>query len=399
MSIIHAPRWGGIHTIMERAGPLCGQSGWPWTVVLPAADDGDNGRKRLEAAGLNVVEIPLRRLRKTLNPLTHLKFLATIPIDVIRLMRIIKDYDIDVVQVCGLIHFHGALAARLANKPLVWQLHSDQPPAFLKRIFSPWVRSLSHVSMTAGQKIIGKHSGLSRMEPPPYVFFAPVDLNRFRPDALMRSQARHRMGVGDGAGEIVVGTVGGRGPNKNHAMIVRVAAALRDHEPRLRYALCGHWLPQHRAYYQREVIDLAEREGLLESGIVRFVEPGSEVSLYMNGFDLFALSSHGEGISVVTAEAMATGLPVVVNDVGSMSDFVQDGDVGYLNRSLTVDEMARHILALARDDATRHKMGQHALAYARSHLDARVCANVHIEAYQCAIERQRAITMPSARTS
>lgn len=385
LSVIHAPRWGGIHTIMERVGPLCGEAGWEWIVLLPRTR-GENGRARLEKAGLKVVDIPLRRIRKTLNPLVQLGFVLSIPLDIWRLTRVIRDEKIDVVQVCGLMHFHSAVAGRLMGKPVVWQMHSDQPPGFLKRFFTPWVVRIADVAMTAGRKIIPKHPGLSAMGDRLFVFFAPVNMQRYRPDAERRIASRKAMGVGPG--DIVVGTAGGRGPNKNHAMLVEVADQLRASHPNLKYAILGQWLPQHRAYYEAEVIKPAEDRGLVAEGVVQFVDPGSDVDFYLTGFDIFALPSHGEGISVVTGEAMATRLPVVVNDVGSMSDFVTDGEVGRLNRSRTAEEMAGHIAELADDPALRDQFGEAALAYARLHLDERVCADIHIQAYAAA-ERRR----------
>ncbi len=386
LSVIHAPRWGGIHTIMERVGPICGQSGWEWIVLLPTTK-GENGRARLEKAGLKVVDIPLRRIRKTLNPLVQLGFFLSIPLDIWRLTQVIRDQKIDVVQVCGLMHFHSAIAGRLMGKPVVWQMHSDQPPAFLKRFFSPWVVRIADVAMTAGRKIIPRHPGLSAMGERLFVFFAPVDMERYRPDPEVRQKARQAMGAG--LGDIIVGTAGGRGPNKNHALLVEVADQLRTSHPALKYAILGQWLPQHRAYYENEVIGPAEAKGLVADGVVQFIDPGSDVDFYLNGFDIFALPSHGEGISVVTGEAMATRLPVVVNDVGSMSDFVTDGEVGFLNRSRTSEEMAGHIATLADDPALREQQGEAALTYARAHLDQIVCAGTHIAAYEAA-ERRRA---------
>lgn len=387
LSVIHAPRWGGIHAIMERVAPLCADRGWPWTVVLPLTGE-DSGRARLESAGVHAVEIPLRRIRKTLNPITQLVFLLTIPIDVWRLCKLIRDEDITVVQVCGLMHFHSALAGRLMGRTVIWQLHSDQPPRFLKKFFTPWVKALADGIMTAGRKVISKHPGLSDAEDRISVFFAPINTTRFHPNAEKRAEMRAKMGVSDD--DILVATVGGRGPNKNHSMVVEIAEQLKDVEPRLKYAICGHWLSQHREYYEREVVGRADRAGLLSSGVVQFVEPENEVDLYMTAFDIFVLPSHGEGISVVTAEAMATALPVVVNEVGSMSDFVTDGEVGYMNVSRTSEEMAGHVLRLAQDAKLRRQLGDNARDYAVRHLDENICADIHIGAYEAAMRRRAA---------
>ncbi len=386
LSVIHAPEWGGIHTIMERVAPLCEARGWRWTVVLPKTGR-DNGRERLERSGVRVAEIPLRRIRKTLNPIVQLQFLLTIPLDIFRLCRLIRTENIEIVQVCGLMHFHSAFAGRLMGKTVVWQLHSDQPPLALKKVFTPLVRLMAHSVMTAGHTVIEKHPGLNRIRERIFVFFAPINTTRYAPNDEVRAEVRQELGwTGD---ELVVATVGGRGPNKNHQAVVEVAERLKGRDARLRYAICGGWLPHHRDYYQSEVVDRADGYGLVEADIVKFVEPGSKVDRYMTAFDIFVLPSHGEGISVVTAEAMSTGMPVVVNEVGSMADFVEDGEVGYLNRSRTVDEMAEHVLDLAQNEAARTRMGRSARTYALQHLDENVCADVHVAAYEAGLARRR----------
>lgn len=381
LSVIHAPRWGGIHTIMERVGPICGQSGWEWIVLLPTTK-GENGRARLEKAGLKVVEIPLRRIRKTLNPLVQLGFFLSIPLDIWRLTRVIRDQKIDVVQVCGLMHFHSAIAGRLMGKPVVWQLHSDQPPAFLKRFFTPWVVRIADSIMTSGASLRHTHPGLERAADRIVAFRAPVDTSRFKPDSEVRVRIRSTLGIGPN--DLLVGTVGGQGPNKNHQMIVEVAATTAKSAENIRYFICGISIEQHRELYARTVKAQADNLNKEYPGTVSIFEPSRDISEYMAALDVFVLPSRGEGASIVTAEAMASGLPVVANDVGSLKDSVADGKTGFLNKSLSVEEMARHLAKLTSDPELRLSMGAAGRSVALSAFSLQACAAAHIDAYALA---------------
>ena len=386
---IHAPLWGGLHTIAERVAPLSAEHGWPWTVVLPAGD-GDNGRDRLERAGVRVVEIPLRRVRRSRSLRTQGEFVTTLPLDSWRLARLARRERATVVQVAGLLHVHGAIAATGCGLPLVWQLHSDQPPARLRRLLTPVVVALADSVMTSGAGMVASHPGLDRAGDRLLSFTAPVDVQEFRPD--LERRARARTGFGAGEGDVVVGIVGGRGPNKNHRMLVEVAIETAATHPHVKYAICGPWLEQHRASYEADVIGLARRHGLLDRGIVTFHEPEDQVSTYLDGFDLFALTSLGEGASIVTAEALASGVPVLVNDVGSLRDSVAVGRSGYVNESNSVDELARYVLELADDPTRRAAFGHAAREIAEQRFSNDACADVHIVAYEAAVEARRART-------
>ena len=387
LAVIHAPRWGGIHTIMERVGPVCGELGYPWTVVLPETD-GDNGAERLRAAGLDVKTIPLRRIRKTANPLTQLEFFATIPLDIWRLKRLIEEGGYDIVQPCGLMHFHSAVAGRLAGAPVVWQIHSDQPPALLKRVFTPMVVSMSSAVMTSGTRLVDSHPGLSRAASKLVTFLAPVNLDRFRPDPVQREEVRREFGVSPD--DIVVGTVGGRGPNKNHGLLIKALRIARETDPRLKARICGGTVEHHAAWYQKNVIDLAKSMDFDED-TVAFVDPGREVARYMNGFDVFCLPSKGEGASIVVGEAMATGLPVIANDVGSLSDTVIDGETGFLNKTTSAEELASLMLKLAGDATLRKAMGVRNQDFAKNVLSVEACAERHVLAYELALGKAHSI--------
>jgi glycosyltransferase involved in cell wall biosynthesis len=80
--------------------------------------------------------------------------------------------------------------------------------------------------------------------------------------------------------------------------------------------------------------------------------------------DLFVLASHHEGLPVAVMEAFAAGVPVVVTDVGGLSEAVQDGESGRLVDVRRPDLLAAAIAELAADPVERAELGRGAGAAA-----------------------------------
>jgi glycosyltransferase involved in cell wall biosynthesis len=87
----------------------------------------------------------------------------------------------------------------------------------------------------------------------------------------------------------------------------------------------------------REVF-LKQAEDLGIADRVSFVGRTQDVRLVLNRGKVFVLLSPSEGMSIAMLEAMACGLPVVVTDVGELSDALKDDGggqlVNYLNPTL-----------------------------------------------------------------
>lgn len=74
-------------------------------------------------------------------------------------------------------------------------------------------------------------------------------------------------------------------------------------------------------------------------------------------FDVFLLASFSEGISVTLLEAMASGVPAVVTDVGGNGEVVVDGETGFLV-PLNADQlMAGRVTALLQEPQTAARLG------------------------------------------
>ncbi len=93
----------------------------------------------------------------------------------------------------------------------------------------------------------------------------------------------------------------------------------------------------------------------------------SELRTLLLSSDAFVLPSHAEGLPKVLWEAWAAGLAVIASDVGSVSEFLENGRNGLLIKPGDPRAIAIAIAQLAGDEETRLRLGRAGIATAREH--------------------------------
>jgi glycosyltransferase involved in cell wall biosynthesis len=123
---------------------------------------------------------------------------------------------------------------------------------------------------------------------------------------------------------------------------------------------------------------------------VKFVGMQSDVRPYLWSSDVFVFPSLYETFSLVTYEAAASGLPIVVSQLYGVEDLLQDGDNGFLIETTVagVRKGLERILALSPRD--RRAMGQ------RARLAASGCSEEHfVDAWRAFYLQQRLPRFPA----
>lgn len=112
-------------------------------------------------------------------------------------------------------------------------------------------------------------------------------------------------------------------PQKDFSTLLRAFARVRENRPGMQLIILGEG--NERGRLEREAQNLDIIEAVSMPGFV------DNPFGYMNGADVFVLSSRWEGFGNVLVEAMACGTPVVSTDCPSgPSEILQDGRFGYL---------------------------------------------------------------------
>lgn len=383
--MIHFPTFGGPHNRNAKFGPELAARGVDLVVLLP--DEPGNAATRLRDLDIEVMTLPLRRLRASSDPRLHAQLLAQFRSDVGRLRTVLRAQQIDVVLVNGLVNPHAALAARLEGVPVVWQILDTFAPMPLRFAMMPFVLAWADAIMSTGMTVARAHPGALLFRERLFSFFPGVDVDVFRPDPERRRTARRELGFNDS--DVVIGNVSNINLMKGHRTFVRAAARLREEHPTVRFAILGAVVPAHRAYADRLWQEAAEL-GLVPGVDLIVRDPEDRVADLANAFDLFWLTSEprSEGIPTVVGEAMALELPVVATDVGALRESVLDGETGFVVPPRDAQAIVEASGRLLDDPELRARMGRRGRRVATECFSPEVGAEVHCRAFEAAIQHR-----------
>jgi glycosyltransferase involved in cell wall biosynthesis len=349
--------------------------GWELTVLLPKEQG--NAAARLRGAGVPVVEIPLHRLRASLNPRLALLTAITFPREVARIKRIIKNGNFDLVVLSGLINPHAALAGRMAGAAVLWMLIDSRTPTRLRAPMMSIVRRTGDAAMFTGFALADWHAGKNGVGLPHFIFYPPVDTSAFVPSAERRCATRHKLGIPDGA--LVVGTVANLNPQKGLEDFIRAAALIQRSVPDAWFLVVGATLPAHRGY-------AAALRRQLESSAVSqflFVDAQPDVENYYAAMDVKVISSVrlSEGVPTTALEAQSCAVPVVTTRVGAVAEAVVHGATGFVVEPEDHRALAEAILQLLRQPELRRRFAAEARKQAVDRYDVAVCAASQAHAF------------------
>ncbi|WP_437730733.1 glycosyltransferase [Sorangium sp. So ce1335] len=297
----------------------------------------------------------------------------------------------------SIVHSHNQLpliyataAGRLHRVPVCHTLHGamfDQGRrAWLRHAAAKLADAHVAVSQSTADFML-KHKEVPRSKL--HVVLNGIDLSRFRPDAAARARIRAELGIPQDAW--VAGAVGRLSQVKNHALLLRAAAAagVLSDDGRLLLVGDGPEAAPLRA--------LAEELGIRDR--VVFAGERHDVPELLSSSDVFVLSSDSEGLPLSMVEAMATGLPVISTAVGGIPALVADGETGFLVPSGDVDALAAKLATLKADPEQARAMGKQGRKLALGRYSAERMMASYMDIYEALLARResarRGVLRPS----
>ncbi|MBI2954765.1 MAG: glycosyltransferase [Chloroflexi bacterium] len=173
-----------------------------------------------------------------------------------------------------------------------------------------------------------------------------VDLTLFRP--MERRQAKQSLGLD---GKRILLFVGRIEPLKGLDLLFETLASLRSTFGDLRLLVLGE-----EARLDGELHRLKRYARQLQvEGSVTFtgIVDRERLPVYYNAADICVVPSHYESFSLVAAEALACGTPVVASQVGGLQSLIVDHENGLLVPSHSPQAFSATIRVLLQDDELR----------------------------------------------
>jgi L-malate glycosyltransferase len=114
----------------------------------------------------------------------------------------------------------------------------------------------------------------------------------------------------------------------------------------------------------------------------RFLGSVEDVAAELQRFDVGVISSDSEGLSNSILEYMAAAVPTVARAVGGNRELVRHGETGQLVDGDSPEALARAIVSLLQDDASRLRMGARARELAEAGFSTAACVDRHEQYYR-----------------
>jgi glycosyltransferase involved in cell wall biosynthesis len=221
----------------------------------------------------------------------------------------------------------GLLAGKLTRVPCIaWNIRcSNMDMRYYSRRSALVVRVLAWFSSLPDAVLINTetgrafHEGLRYHPRQWHVIPNGFDVSQFHPDPAARLQRRGAFGLP--LTPVLIGLIARYDPMKDHLTFLQAANYLLKQRPDVRFVLAGRDVTDDNPDLRPIIQDLGIGD------YVHLLGELSEVHELLQGLDIVALTSaFGEGFPNIIGEAMASGVPCAVTDVGDAGYVI--GDTG-----------------------------------------------------------------------
>jgi glycosyltransferase involved in cell wall biosynthesis len=239
-----------------------------------------------------------------------------------RLFQIIKKRKPDIIQT-WMYHsdlIGGIIALLAGSVPVVWNIRqSNLEPSLNKKTTIMTAKMCAllssrvpHVIICGSKRARDVHSDMGYQSDKIVVIPNGFDLTYFHPDPEARSLLSEELSLPDNS--FVIGLVARYDPQKDHRTFILAANSIAAMYSNVHFVLCGENINWANEKLVESIGQYKQRFHLLGTR--------QDIPKITASFDLACSSSVGEGFANVIGEAMASGVPCVVTDVGDSAFIV-----------------------------------------------------------------------------
>lgn len=297
----------------------------------------------------------------------------SLPRDIWRLARLLRELEVDVVQTHMFwANFTGIIAAKLGGIPV--KVTTEHGKNVQKPYWARWVER--HLISTLCDKRICVSEDIRRLRHT-VDGVAKNKLCIVSNGTPIREQKRLRE-----RSDVSIGTLGRLIEAKDYPMLIEAMRLLKERGVKCRLTIVGDGPERERLAAeidQRQLQEIVDLPGFSE-----------DVQAALEEFDIYVISSIREGQPVSLLEAMAVGLPIVATSVGGIPDTIEHGTEALLVPPRDATAMADALAKLVLEFRLRQQLG--AAARERLIRDYSIDASLrrHLEIYRSIREDKRA---------
>lgn len=272
-------------------------------------------------------------------------------LSLLKLYRIVKRENVDVIYTNTIVNFSGAIAAFITKKPHIWHIREIIPGD------PGWHSFLSHKMLfrfifRLSQKIIANSNATAsqfygfQSKEKIRIIYNAVDIDRFEEISASFPNIE-----GATAEDWLVALVGTLQKRKAQDDAIRAVKAAKETIPNIKLLLVGRGAKRFRNYLKGIASKLHISENVIFTGY------RDDVPQILRCCKVVLIPSWNEGFGRAVIEGMAAGIPVIGANSGGVKEIIEDNVTGYLVPPKNPLKIAEKVIYLFRHPDTAKKIG------------------------------------------
>lgn len=356
------PHINGVYYFVCRIGPLLKEKGHEVAVIAPS-ESMYPSQKKID--GLDVYGLP--SMRGLIYPTLRLPILLLLKF---RINKIIQSFKPDVIHIQD--HFFISKAVVKINKglkiPIIgtnhfmpenvtvllpWEIMKPKLTNFLWKDFS---RVFNQVNMVTTPTETGARLIRPKLKVDAIAISSGINLKWFNPSGDTR-EIKEKYTIPD---KPILLYVGRLDPEKHIEEILQ-SVALAVKKVDFRFVVVG------KGTSKAALEQLTDQLGIKDKVIFTGFVPDEELPYFYKLGRCFIIASIAELLSLVTLQAMASGLPIIAVNAGALNELVKDKLNGYLYNEGDIPAIVRYIVDILANDEHYREMSKKSLEFVQKH--------------------------------
>jgi glycosyltransferase involved in cell wall biosynthesis len=278
------------------------------------------------------------------------------------MLKIIMDinniYGIDVIHVIKIMFistfFAAFFAKKILRKPLIVSIHGSNqyiPNTLLGVLIRIYKKTLARITLKFADKVVVITPSLSSVALSMGVPSAKIEsiaivpnLQKFYPRNMRASRRKLDLPME----KFIILYIGSFRSIKGIQYLVEAAKNLLEKNIDLFFIFCGEG-PLIKKLLKH--MSTSTKDNIMLPGYV------SNTDEYIAAANVLVLPSLSEGLPMVVQEAQAMGKPVIVTNVGGVSDIIKNEETGLIIEPMDINAIENAITMLLNDKELQEKMG------------------------------------------